>query len=267
MLKKLTIKITVALLAISFTTDVEARRPVILRDGFVLTGIDGNLINSDNDNRWFFEFNSEITDGNGRLKAGTSVEVLPSAALEKMVEDAASHTTSNYKLWGRITKYNDKNYIFPIYFLPLSKIKPPQPKAAKTKPQKEAPSINEPNDPLAVPDQIVAKLESRRIIRTEQLGKGLQLEQDSILIDRSGFIKNDSHGKAVFVFDALGRGVQKISLQLLPSQTLQRAQQKQAVELEPVRFNAAGIVTKYKGDYYLLLQRARRIFSHGNFPR
>jgi len=267
MLKKLTIKIAVVLLAFFFTTDVDARRPVILRDGFALTGINGKLIGADNDNRWFFELNSEMTDGKGRLKAGTLVEVLPSAALEKMVEDAAGHNTSDYKLWGRITKYNDKNYIFPIYFLPLSKTKPPQPKATKTKPQKEAPPINEPNDPLAVPDQIIARLETRRIIRTEQLRKGLQLEQDSILADRSGFIKNDSHGKTVFVFDALGRGVQKISFRLLPSQTLQRAQQKQATELEAVRFNAAGIVTKYKGDYYLLLQRARRIYSHGNFPR
>jgi hypothetical protein len=36
---------------------------------------------------------------------------------------------------------------------------------------------------------------------------------------------------------------------------------------EPVRFKIAGVVTKYKGEKYLLLQKATRIYGHGNFAR
>ena len=32
-----------------------------------------------------------------------------------------------------------------------------------------------------------------------------------------------------------------------------------------MRFNVAGILTRYKGQQYLLLQKATRIYSYGNF--
>jgi len=36
---------------------------------------------------------------------------------------------------------------------------------------------------------------------------------------------------------------------------------------EPVRFKIAGIKTAYKGEHYLLLQKATRVYSHENFDR
>jgi hypothetical protein len=40
---------------------------------------------------------------------------------------------------------------------------------------------------------------------------------------------------------------------------------RQRSSVEPIRFNIAGLVTEFKGRQYLLLQRAIRVHSHGNF--
>ena len=77
--------------------------------------------------------------------------------------------------------------------------------------------------------------------------------------------KND--GRLVFVLDAFGLNVRPVSLRLLPCGVLEMAEQIQAAVPEPVRFKIAGIITKYKGENYLLLQRATRVYSHQNFDR
>ena len=74
-------------------------------------------------------------------------------------------------------------------------------------------------------------------------------------------------GRFIFVPDALGRNVQKLSLHLLPCEALELTELKIAAEPETLRFKIAGIMTKYKGDKYLLLERAKRTYSHGNFGR
>ena len=143
-------------------------------------------------------------------------------------------------------------------------------------------TINEPNDALTIPQEIIAKLARRRIVHPEQLRKGLELKTDYILADRTGFIsslvaRRSSLEKEntiydirstiydIFVFDALGRNAQEVSLRLLPCWALEGAGRQQSAELDPLRFKVAGIVTEYKGEYYLLLQRAIRVYSHGNF--
>ncbi len=239
-----------------------------LRDGFVLAAVDGKLTGADSNGGWFFEFDSDINDDKGRILAGASLELLPSAALEKMTADAKMRSKAGYRLWGKVTKYENTNFIFPFYSLPVSKIEQPQQSSPqKPQPKKRRVTINEPNDTLAIPRDIVAKLRKRKIIRTEQLEKGLELKTDSILADRTAFLVEQPDGQLVFVLDALGRNVGQISFRLLPCETLQQTRQEQSAELEPLRFKVAGIVTRYKGDYYLLLQRATPVYSYGNFGR
>jgi len=285
-------------------------RKTPLRDGFVLTGVDGKLTGTDSNdirfqdsnegsqsqyigfglpNRWFFEFDSDISDDKAVVKAGTSLELLPSSTLEKMTADvekraAASPVrnkspkattvpsvqTSNgasYKLWGRVTKYKGRNFIFPIYFLPLSETKRPPPSTSQEPREKTGPTLNDPNDALTIPKEILEKLKTRKILRPEQLKKGLELKQDSILADRTGFVVRQGEGRLVFVFDALGRNVQQIILRLLPCQALESAERRQSAEADRLRFKIAGILTKYKGNHYLLLERTTRVYSHGNFGR
>jgi len=273
-----------------------------LQDGFGLAGVDGKLTSADD--KWFFEFDSEVSDDTGRIRSGSIIELLPSTALEKMTAEAQKRSdaspirsklpeatavptvqTSNgasYRLWGNVTKYRGSNFIFPIYFLPLStadatlrssttlrstsdQIKPEEPSTSQQ--QKAKIPINEPNDVLAMPEEIIGKLRTRRILRHEQLKKGLKLKQDSILADRTAFLARQVDGKPELVFDALGRNIQQVSLRLLPCEVLQRAQYEQSIEADPARFKIAGILTQYKGEYYLLLQKATRAYSHENFGR
>jgi len=286
-------------------------RKTLLRDGFVLTGVDGKLTGTDSNDirfqdsnedsqshyigfgvpkRWFFEFDSDVRNDKAVVKDGTSLELLPSSTLEKMTADVEKHTAATYKLWGRVTKYKGRNFIFPIYFLPLSETKKLPPSTSQEPREKTGPTLNDPNDVLTIPKEILNKLKTRRIIRPEQLKKGLELKQDSILTDRTGFIsscvirdayrvkekRKEEKGKTQyairntqceFVFDALGRNVQQIILRLLPCQALESAERRQSAEADRLRFKIAGILTKYKGSHYLLLERTTRIYSHGNFGK
>ncbi len=120
---------------------------------------------------------------------------------------------------------------------------------------------------MAIPEEIVSKLKSRRVLRHEQLKEGLQLKQDYVLVGRTVLLDKHADGKPVVVLDALGRNIQQVSFRVLPCEALERAQYVQSLETEPVRFKIAGILTQYKGEYYLLLQRATRAYSHENFGR
>jgi hypothetical protein len=231
-----------------------------LRDGFGLNGIDGKLISSGD--KWLFEFDSAVSDEIGRIKAGAAVELLPSTALEKITADAEKHSGANYRLWGNVTKYKGGNFIFPIYFLPVSPAEEP---AEAKESSEDKIAINEPNDTLAIPEEIVKKLKSRRVLRQEEIKDGMQLKQDYVLTDRTALLDKGSDDKPMIVLDAIGRNIPTISFRLLPCEVLERAQREQSVEADPVRFKIAGILTQYKGTYYLLLQKATRAYGHENF--
>jgi len=243
---------------------VQGPRKNLLPDGFVLSGLDGKLAGEGGDRR-LFETGSDLKYGAGSVKAGTKLEFLPSVALGKLEADAKERAAADYRIWGRVTKYGDRNFIFLIYFLPLAKTRQSQQVPGHTE---NKPVINEPNDAFAVPENIVSKLEDRKVVRFEQLGKAVELKEDSILADRTGLIIN-REGGFVFVFDGIGRNVEPAEngIRLLPCENLEQANRQQALSLEPVRFKAAGILTKYKDQYCLLLQRAAAVYSNGNFDR
>lgn len=231
-----------------------------ITDGFFLSGIDGKLEACDSNETWFFKFAADISDTKARIRAGTSVEFVPSAALEKMVSEVEKNPGNEYRLWGRISKYQGRNFIYLFYYLPISDVN-------QSEKQKIQPAVNEPNDELPMPENIVAKLKARKVLRTEDLLKGLELKTDCILADRTGFISDEGNNRRVFTLDAIGRNIQKISFDLLPCQVLDSAEQHQASELDPVRFKIAGVVTKYKNKHYLLLESANPVYSHGNFGK
>jgi hypothetical protein len=139
--------------------------------------------------------------------------------------------------------------------------------SATSQQQKAKIAINEPNDALAMPEEIVSKLKNRRVLRHEEVKPGLQLKQDSILADRTALLGKRVDGQNEVVLDAIGRNIPQISFRLLPCEVLERAQKEQSIEPDPVRFKIAGILTQYKGEYYLLLQKAIQAYSHGNFGR
>jgi len=273
----------------------EQKSQMLLRDGIVLTGVDGKLVPHESNevspelvqDRWFFEFDSDFSYDKGLIKAGTRLELLPSSVLERLTADANKNPDVGYRIAGRVTRYRGKNFIFPTYFLPLAKTKKPQPSTPQTTLQQEKqPSINEPNDILTIPKELLEKLPDRttRIdLRKRDQDNGetgnkpddkrkSRPVQDSILADKCGFIHDvgqETEGtwrQVRFAFDSLGRKESKTSFRLLPCQAMEQIQRNQSAAPETLRFKIAGIITRYKGKDYLLLQRATRVYSHGNFP-
>lgn len=258
------------------------RETSLLRDGFVMNGVDGNLVGPDSNDVWFLELTSDVNDYRTVVKAGTKLELLPSSALERMSADRKTRTTSAYRLWnGRVTKYKGRNYIFPNFFLPISKAKkPPQEKDGPTDTTTEPEpgrdlAIDDANDVLAMPPEVIEKLILKRSasnIRssaksTEHSTQHTARSTSLVLVGRTGFLVNQDDDRLVFVPDALGRNVQNLSLNLLPCAALELTELKQAAEPDRVRFKIAGIITKYKGKNYLLLEKAIRTYSHGNLGR
>lgn len=285
--------------ASGFGAEIIRETPLLLRDGFVIMRVDGKLIDPDSNDVWFFELSSDVNDYRTVIKAGTRLELLPSLALEKMTVDKKMRTTAAYRLWNsRVTKYRGRNFIFPNFFLPLGKArKPPQKQDSSTdavsepKPGREL-ALDDPNDVLVMPREIIEKLRARRektpdsgqpiadsnkapVDKSQPVtekGKLLNAESytqsaDSVFVDRTALLVKQDDGRFVFVPDALGRNVQRLSLHLLPCEALELTERKQSAETETVRFKIAGIITKYKGNNYLLLKKATRAYNHGNFGR
>ena len=281
-------KLTILILALFINSVVinTSLAETPLRDGFVLSGIQGKLVRPDSNEslqnqpinlngseRWFFSFDSDVTDAITLARAGTTIELLPSAGLEKMVADAGKTTNAGLTLYnGVITTYEDRNYIFPNFFLQHANQVEPAPKPAEKPkaPAKPKISVNEPNDEFTIPQEIINKLRNSKktVVRPAQLGsKGFKLKQNSIIVDKSGYIVEQPGNRVVFIFDAIGRNLSSVSISLLPCQVLELAQQKQAEVPEQIRFKISGILTAYKDKNYLLLQKATRIYSYGNFER
>ncbi len=286
------------------TPGIQKIHPILLRDGFVLQGVDGKLTGNDGNDVWFFKLGSDVTDDKVVVKAGTSLKLLPSSTLENIITDANERSESRYMLWGRITKYKGTNFIFPDYFSPLKA----QPKS-QTPPKKEQqghvptetpsaeetrqkPAINDPNDLLMIPQEVIEKLKAARektpasaqrptdskkmqnaqmLPATEEITtintKRYTENINSVSVDRTALLAGQENDELLFVLDGFGRNVPHVSLRLLPCEVLELTEQRQSDVPEPVRFKIAGIVTKYKGNNYLLLQKATRVYSHGNFGR
>ncbi len=271
--------------------------PMLLRDGFALVGVDGKLVASDSNEVWFFELSQDVNDYRAVAKAGTRLELLPSSTLEKMVADAKTRSKPAYRLWNaEVTKYKGRNFIFPRYFLPLRKPEDDKQKTedgkkdAENKPESSDPNkieliIDEPNDILTVPPEIVERLKAQRerptttnlrqIVDSNEVPADKSSTEppsysrgaDSVFVDRTAFLVEQADGRLAFVPDALGRNVQRHALRLLPCEILELTERAQAAEIEPLRFKIAGILTTYKDEKYLLLQKALRAYTHGNFGR
>jgi len=271
--------------------------PMLLRDGFALVGVDGKLVGADSNDVWFFELSEDVNDYRTVAKAGTRLELLASSTLERMVADAETRSSPAYRLWNaEVTRYKGRNFLFPRYFLPLRKTEDRRQKTEDGKEETEDESqisdpntsevaVDEPNDVLAVPPEIIERLKARRKRPTTTRlrhvtdsndvpggasgsdARSYERGADSVFVDRTGFLVERDDDGLVFVPDALGRNVQGLALRLLPGEILELTERSQSFDLEPLRFKVAGILTEYQGEKYLLLHKATRAYSHGNFGR
>jgi hypothetical protein len=239
-----------------------------LPDGTVLRSIDGTLLRADTNDRWRFELSADANSVNGAVAAGTQLELLPCATLEMLIADMNDRYTPAYRLSARVTLYKGKNFLFPTYFLPLSGVK-----GATASPEEqprvphEIVDVGKSDPELAIPPEVLEKLRERPAAREPQREGGnsnLPKKPARMVVDVLGTVRVEAEG-AVFTPNAFGWNVGPTRYRLLPCGVLEQILRQQAVALDPIRFNVAGLVTEFRGDKYLLLQRAIRTYDYGNF--
>lgn len=226
-------------------------KPIPVSDGFMLDGIDGKITTQNG--KWYFSVYEPTTDGRGFVTS--PAQILPSSTLEKLTS-VVSEQSNSFRIWGKLTTYRDKNYVYPSYFLQITKV------ADSNAPQEESDA----NETKIIPDDALALLKPTRVINLAELKKPMGVEADGVLTDRAGFLRLSPEG-CYFAFDAVGRNVDLLQLPLLPCKELEEMEKQQAKSAFPLRFKIFAIVTKYQGKNYLLLQRAARLYSRGNFAR
>jgi len=278
----------------------------LLPETAILDRVDGRLLHVDanegpqtqnsafgNPDTWLFELTMEAKTPEYRLPAGTRFVLLPSVTLGRLVADVNERVAPRYRLSARVTLYRGKNYLFPFYYLPLSKFKDdksPEDGEQKTEdgksnPQSEIRNPKSTAPELVIPPEVLERLKKQRPLRgprrsTEAERKPIPESSEQVLVDCVGRIESsprspEQHGENawiknppyIFVPYALGWNVSDVRYNLLPCTTLEEALRRQKGALDPIRFNVAGLVTEFQGRKYLLLQRAIIVYNYGNFGR
>jgi hypothetical protein len=227
-----------------------------VRDGFVLDGVDGKITLENG--QWYFTVFEPLMDGKGTLKPQTAVAILPSSTLEKL-SSVVTPEKNSYRIWGKLTKYENVNFVYLSYFLPVAEVKEPEQ-------LDEDEDSNDVNEPQIIPEDALLLLKPKRIISLAELKKPEGVGADGVLIDRTGFLKKTKDGY-YFGFDAMGRNINLLQLPLLQCQELENIAIEQKATSTPLRYNISAIVTRYKGRNYLLLQRAARAYNYGNLGK
>jgi hypothetical protein len=234
-----------------------------LRDGFVINGSNGVVKRVPDQDRWFFIPETEITDGRGTHLAEHPMELLPCSTLEKIGAMGEGDKAVLLRLWARVVMYKNENFLYPVYFIPTSLVEeaaPPAPGNTKV----QAVPVPEPNEPSIIPDNIRSLLKPKQVVNLSKVRTMLEVENDVVLANRTGFITIQPGPD--FQPDGFGRNVEDLSFHLLRCTGLE-AIESQLTSSGPSRqrYKVAGIITRYKGQYYLLMQRATRTYTHGNF--
>lgn len=265
----------------------QAKTYAFIREGFVLDGVDGRITRAQgSEDRWLFAADFDISDGRGVIKAGQKMELLPSGTLEQMTAQIEEGKAgAGVRLWASVTRYSnrhslsasegeevsghkeffDKNFLFAWYFIPMGGIREQQSEAEDEEEAGQDEVTEEEAEDSIIPADVMAMLKPKRMVNLAKLKK-LDIKGDVMLADRIGFVIAGERGK-VFAIDGFGRNVEDISFRLLGCEVLERTEADLARSPYRQRYRVAGRITKYKGQFYMLLQRAVRTYSHGNFAR
>jgi hypothetical protein len=241
-------------------------KPILISEGFLFNGIDGTIKRSQDKKAWVFIVDDEITDGRAVIKEGDALELLPSSMLGKIIDQADDDYTAGIKLWAKVTRYNGRNFLFCWYYIPMTDSSDRPRTAANDQQPEQQTQIDDEDEESIIPEDVMAILKPKRVVNLAKLRKIVEADGNAMLSERTGFvIKQD--GQKILKIDSLGRNVDEMSFKLLGNEVLKWTEYKIKNSANPMRFRVAGIVTKYNGQYYILMQRATRAYNHGNFVR
>lgn len=266
-----------AILMLSFATVLPCSRAglgaeqsgqTLLPEATVLSAVDGSLVHVDANDAWLFELAADVNRVDANVPAGTQFTLLPSAILERLIADVNDRSLPSYRLSARVTQYDGKNFLFPTYFLPLSKLKDSSAPPDTAEPADA--NVGQVDPDLPVPEAVLEKFASHRLIRgprREPTGTGPSPPVlGRMLVDTVGVIKPERE-RLTFIPYALGWNIGDVRYELLPCRALEQALRMQDQTLEPIRFNVVGVMAEFKGGKFLLLQRALPVYNYDNFGR
>ncbi|AQQ69733.1 hypothetical protein SMSP2_00064 [Limihaloglobus sulfuriphilus] len=273
---KILLLIAVSVLSVALA-EQESRpaRPGLIRDGVKAEGIDGRVVFDEKNEHFVFIPDERFSDGSRFIRAGSEIELLQNNTLEAVLKGQEQEKGElGVRLWGTFTKYKDKNYIYLSRYLPLKKIvreKDAQTgddagssdDEAQTSDDKEKPDNS---DESLIPTDILSQMEPEKVVDVKKMKEMLSAGNDAAVTDRTVIVEKQGE-KYLLKFDSYGQNVSDESFTLLSSEAMELLTGSMRDAPYRRRFEVAGIATVFQGETYFLLQRFRRAYPYGNFPR
>lgn len=236
----------------------------IVEEGIFFDGVEGLLKKRANIDVWDFTPSEPIKITEQRaFPANQSIQMLPCSVLEQMTELAGEENEIRVELSAFFTNHEHKNFLYSVFFLPLQVDKP-----ALKEPQQPDKQSDEPTAPAKedsiLPTEILQQIKETKVADLKRFQSISKVTGDINLIGRTGYL-TQKDGVIRFESDTLGMKLDDKQYLLLPNSTLAIAHFHEAHIPGKQRYNISGLVTEYKGKKYILLRRATRTFSHGNF--
>ncbi|OQY04419.1 MAG: hypothetical protein B6I25_06935 [Planctomycetales bacterium 4572_13] len=168
------------------------------------------------------------------------------------------------ELSALFTKYKHTNHLFSVYFLPIKDgALPPEPEVVPDEAENTEP--DEPQEPESIiPTKILKQIKANKAPDLKKFMQIAEVTGDIHLIGRAGFLSK-TNSSYTFSPDGFGRNIDSKQFVLLGNSMLAAAEKEMAREPGRERYSVSGLVTEYKGKIYMLLRRANRTYTHGNF--
>jgi hypothetical protein len=232
-----------------------------MEEGFFLDGTEGTLEKNTTGDGWIFRSLEKIALTKKKdYPAGQALPMLPSGVLEQMTRLASDEGTLHVRLWAMATLYKHTNHLYAVFFLPLKETEAPS-EPAPVESEKAAPPTTEDS---IIPMEILKQIKASTSPDLKKFQQVAEVTGDINLIGRTGYLQ-DSGRQKLFSPDAFGLKMDLRQFVLLPGAALEEAEKEMNKAPGRQRYTVSGLVTTYQGQTYILLRRAERTYTHGNF--
>ncbi|MBL7215435.1 MAG: hypothetical protein ISS71_07130 [Phycisphaerae bacterium] len=266
---KNTRQIVVLAAVVSLLSFASAAKPII-EEGFLLDGVAGIVRKVDKVDVWNFIPEADIIAGEKTWAAESPLSLLPCSVLEQITGLAGDDNEIHVRLWGLFTEYNQNNYLYSIYFLPIQEdveLKPAKPDIQETQNDNtETTEESVEEEESIIPAEILEQIRTNKAPDLKKFQQVAVVTGDVNLIGRTGYLKQRDKVK-FFQPDAFGQNVNLHQYLLLPCNAFEAAERQMQKTPGRQRYNISGLVTSYKGRNYILLRRAVRTYTNGNFTQ
>ena len=264
------LKRVVLLLALLLLPTFALTAQPVIEEGLFLNGVEGVIRKVEKVDVWSFIPDVQVTlSENAVWPVQKPINLLPCSVLEQVTGLAGEDNEINVRLWGLFTRYNQNNYLYSVYFLPVKEdvgLKPAAPETQEKDSESDTTQESDEPEDSIIPTEILKQIKSNKAPDLKKFQQVAVVTGDVNLIGRAGYLKQTDKVK-FFQPDAFGQNVDLRRYILLPCEMLEVAEKQMQKSPGRQRYNISGLVTSYKGRNYMLLRRAVRTYTNGNFTQ